>query len=103
MITNRQKQCAYLMNGKDPETIIKEEEKMQKEITMDYIKANEEERLTNSLDENASIIWIDETEEYAVIYWFDTWEGIDISETEYTGIEDIETIEDRLYNNGYMY
>lgn len=103
MITSRQKQCAYLMNGKDPEIIIKEDEKMQKEMTIDYIKANEEERLTNSFDENASIVWIDETEEYAIVYWFDTWEGMEVSKIKYTGIDDLEAIEDCLYNNGYMY
>ena len=108
MVTNHQKQYAYLMcevipTIQTPEIIIKEEEKMNKEITLDYIEVNEEERLTNSYDENASIIWIDASEEYTVIYWLETWEGIEVLDVEYTGVDDSEIIINRLYNKGYMY
>lgn len=102
MITNRQKQCAYLMNGKDPEIIIKEETKMQKEMTMDYIKANEEERLTNSFDENASIIWIDETEEYIIVFWTETWTGCYVEKIQYTGTDDVDYLTEKLYKKGYI-
>lgn len=108
MVTNHQKQYAYLMcevipTIQTPEIIIKEEEKMNKEITLDYIEVNEEERLTNSYDENASIVWIDASEEYAVIYWLETWEGIEVLDVEYSGVDDVEIIINRLYNKGYMY
>ena len=108
MVTNRQKQYTYLMGEviptiQIPEIINKEETKVQKEITPDYIEVNEEERLTNSYDENVSIVWIDESEEYAVIYWLETWEGIEVLDVEYSGVDDAEIIINRLYNKGYMY
>lgn len=104
MVTNRQKRYAYLMNGKDPEIIIKEEKEMRNnEITMEYITANEEERLTHFDDTNASIIWNDEDEEYIVVYWMETWEGVEVLKVKYTGVDDMEIITNRLYNQGYMY
>lgn len=77
---------------------------MYKEITLKYIEANEEERLTKPyIDENASLIWEDETEQYIIVYWFESWTGIEIVEVKETGSDDKERLLDKLYQDGYIY
>ena len=77
---------------------------MYKEITLKYIEANEEERLTKPyIDENASLIWEDETEQYIIVYWFESWTGVEIVEVKETGSDDKESLLDKLYHAGYIY
>ena len=69
---------------------------------INYVLNHEENRMTNFSDENASMIWNDETEEYIIIFWFESWEGNTIVKVKYTGCDDYDTITERLYNQGYM-
>ena len=69
-------------------------------ITM--VMTYEDERLTNPYtDENASLIWDDDTEQYIIVFWCETWSGYDVTEIKYTGSDNEVHLLDRLYAQGY--
>ncbi len=72
-------------------------------ITADYISNNAEITMTNPYtDDNASLIWCEDENEFLIVRWVETWDGIE-TEIEATGTDNQDKLEEDLYKQGYIY
>lgn len=72
-------------------------------ITADYINNNAEITMTNPYtDDNASLIWCEDENEFLLVRWVETWDGIE-AEIESTGTDNQDKLEESLYRQGYIY
>ena len=63
----------------------------------------ESERVYNNYaDDYASLIWYDDSEEYIIVFWCETWNGCEVEEIKFTGCDDLDRLLDKLYVTGYM-
>lgn len=67
-----------------------------------YMMNYEENRLTDCNDNNASLVWNEETNEYIIVFWTETWAGYHVEKIQYTGTDDIDYLTEKLYRKGYI-